>query len=76
MQEPVIVTTTSNFAVNGIYICVGSGGKPYVAIASSQALPRAHAIIDGLCTHKEKRGESLVCDAILLHEGVERGRKT
>ena len=31
MQEPVIVTTTSIFAVNGIYICVGSGGKAVAA---------------------------------------------
>ena len=34
--------------------------------------PRAHVIIDDLCTRKEKRGESLVRDAILLREGVER----
>ena len=31
MQEPVIVTTTSIFVVNGIYICVGSGG---IAVAA------------------------------------------
>ena len=31
MQEPVIVTTTSIVAVNGKYICVGSGGKAVAA---------------------------------------------
>ena len=30
-HKPVIVTTTSIFAVNCIYICVGSGGKATVA---------------------------------------------
>ena len=42
-----------------------TNGVPYV--------PRlAHAIIDDLRTHKEKREESRVRDAILLREGVER----
>ena len=42
-----------------------TNGVPYV--------PRlAHAIIDDLCTRKEKREESLVRDAILLRKGVER----
>ena len=48
----------------------------YLVASYPRLSPCAHTIIDDLCTRKEKRGESLVRDAILLHEGVERGRET
>ena len=74
------VTCTYTYIRSDIENCEGwlsPGGHSSGGISLVPSLShRTHTMIDDLCTRKDTLWERPVHDAILLHEGVERGKKT